>query len=134
MADDGSVIVSDYGWKEWRVTTLRTSIDGIHPVSGNRSWGWDYGTPGTYKFYVTGADRLTSSAGNLFQKITGVPFTEADKLWESYQEKVAAFVNSHSGIATVGIKIKERPKYKDLKDYFDGKITLQQLKDLKGCS
>ena len=136
MDDNGSVIVSDFAPNYWTVSTLRTPIDDTHPVSGNRQWGYEFGTNGNfsgYTFYVTGVDRLTTGMHELTQYIFDIPFTKADRLWESYQAKVSNFVNNHSGSATIGIQIKERPDYESLKDYLSGKITLQQLKDKKGC-
>lgn len=116
------------------MSTIRTPIDGAHPVSGNRKWGYELNSNGGYTFYVTVATRrLTTGRHELLEYILGVPFSQADLLWESYQSKVSAFVNSNSGSASIGNSIKERPDYQRLRDYFEGKITLEQLKALKGC-
>lgn len=134
MADNGSVVVTDKATDHWTVSTIRTPIDGVHPVSGNRSWGFVKTGLTSYNFYVSGTDRLTTAYHSLFQTISGVPFDKADALWTSFQSKVNAFVNSHNGSSTVGTQIKERPDYLALKDYFEGKITLEQLKAKKGCN
>ncbi|MCC8408250.1 hypothetical protein LJ707_04865 [Mucilaginibacter sp. UR6-1] len=133
MADNGSVIVSDVASNHWTVSTLRTPMDGAHPVSGNRSWGFDVKNDGTYTFYVTGADRLTTGRHEIAQYLFGIPFDGADNLWSSFQTKVTNFVNSSNGSASVGNSIKERPQYQMVRDYFDGKITLQQLKAMGAC-
>lgn len=133
MSDNGSVVVSESTSDHWTVTTLRAPLDAAHPVSGNRSWGYVVNPNGTYTFYVTGADRLTTEAHDLIQSLSGLAFNKADALWESYQKKITDFVNGNSGSASVGAMIKERPDYKYLKDYLDGKITLEQLKELKRC-
>lgn len=65
--------------------------------------------------------------------MTGVPFNKADELWTSYQKKLSAFVNSNDGTATIGATTKERPNYADVRDYLDGKISLEQLKAKGGC-
>ena len=72
--DNGSVIVSSNLPNQWTVSTLRTPLDGAHPVSGNRTWGYDQRSDGSYVFYVSGADRLTTDGRELFQYITGIPF------------------------------------------------------------
>jgi hypothetical protein len=133
MVDDGSVIVSDYASNYWTVSTIRTPLDGAHPVSGNRKWGYNLNADGSYTYYVTGVDRLTTGRHEIAQYIFGIPFSGADELWESFQSKVSSFVNTHSGSASIGGSIKERPNYAALRDYFDGKITLAQLKAAKGC-
>ncbi len=132
-SDHGSVIVSDFAPNYWTVSTIRTPIDGAHPVSGNRQWGFESLSNGTLNFYIKGADRLTTGRHEIFQYVTGIPFAQADQLWESYQQKVSAFVNLNGGKAVVGGTLKERPNYDMLKAYFDGTITLEQLKAAKGC-
>jgi len=132
MADHGSVIVTENTENHWTVSTVRTPLDAQHPVSGNRSWGYSYDNTG-YHFYVTGADRLTSPVHDLFNSLTGIPFAKADDLWTSYQNKLSAFINANQGLASIGTSIKERPNFASLKDYFDGKITIEQLKALKAC-
>lgn len=81
-----------------------------------------------------GTDRISTDFASVFQLLTGVPFDKSDELWTSFQQKVSKFINDNGGSANAGNQIKERPDYQALKDYFDGKITLQQLKDRKGCS
>jgi hypothetical protein len=64
IADNGSVIVTDYNANHWTVSTIRTPLDGHHPVSGNRMWGYSEDANG-YHFFVTGADRLTTPGHDL---------------------------------------------------------------------
>jgi len=131
--DNGSVIVSSYSSQQWTVSTINTPIDGTHPVSGNRQWGFEYAN-GVYTFYVTGVDRLTTGRHELAQYIFGIPFNKADALWEGYQQNLATFVNSHSGLAYVGSAMKERPDFDALWQYFTNQISLEQLKAVKGCN
>src|SRR5690606_19792293 len=63
--DSGSVICSKYTSNHWYFTTLTTpwafsftqdDYDGLHPVSGNRAFGYYQDTNGNYVFYVRGID------------------------------------------------------------------------------
>ncbi len=67
------------------------------------------------------------------QTLLNIPFDKADALWMSYQTKVASFVNTHSGLANIGSIVRERPNYAAIKDYLDGKISLNELKAKKAC-
>ena len=133
MDDNGSVILSDHAPDHWTVSTIRTPMDGNHPVTGNRSWGYKANPNGSFTFYVTGADRLTAPAHQIAQALFGIPFSGADKLWMSFQNKLSDFINAHQGNANVGSVTTERPDYAALKDYFDGKITIEQLKAKGAC-
>ena len=70
---------------------------------------------------------------DLYNSLNSTAFAQADKLWTSYQNKLSAFINANQGLASVGTSLKERPNFASLKDYFDGKITIEQLKALKAC-
>jgi len=133
IQNDGSVVVIDHTNDHWTVATMRTSLDGMHPVTGNRRWGWELNPNGTYTFYVTAADRITDSTGQLVQTLFSAPFNGADDLWTSYQKNVSNFINANNGVAFAGPVLRYRPDYDGIKDYFNGVITLQQLKDRHGC-
>ncbi len=131
--NDGSVVVDDDTNDHWTVSTIKSTLDGMHPVTGNRRWGYDTNTDGSYTFYVTGADRITNPFGQLAQTIFNAPFGGADDLWKSYQRNVASFVNHNSGVATTLPPKTFRPDYSAIKQYLDGTITLTQLKNKNGC-
>jgi hypothetical protein len=130
--DNGSVIVTDYNENHWTVSTIRTPYDAQHPVSGNRTWGYSQDENG-FHFFVTGADRLTTPIHDIANIIFNIPFSKADELWIGFQNNLTAFINANQGLAAVGSKITERPNYNAIKNYFDGKITIEQLKALKAC-
>lgn len=87
----------------YAVTTINTPWSGDHPVSGHRQFGF-YEQDGVVAFYTRGADRSTLP----------IPGTEwliwrgAHALWQSFQRKVAAFINSNGGRATIVRPFSER--------------------------
>jgi len=86
-----------------------------------------------FTFYVQGADRLTGASGSLAQALFGMPFSNADKLWQSFQKNVANFVKFNNSYAAVSTTIKLRPDYDGIKEYLDGTITINQRRDRHGC-
>jgi hypothetical protein len=80
-----------------------------------------------------GADRISSTFIDFLQQISNLPFSQADKLWGSYQTNLAEYINTHGGHATVGRAIKERPSYDMIQAYLNGSISLEQLKAQRGC-
>jgi hypothetical protein len=146
MINDGSVIVSNY-WStpdsaRYIVSTLRSPLDGIHPVSGNRVWGItpDYNNGG-YNFFTTAVDRITNPFMDLFNdlgEMTPLPsgFEQADDLWRSMQNGMINFVTTHGGSASRYMQTREitfRPPWFFMKEFLKGNITLQQLKEAFGC-
>lgn len=114
--DDGSVIISDYTSSYWTFTTITDPWNNLHPVSGNRKFGFKASQNG-YVFFTQGADRITNKAGNLIAEITAIAagqplqFMAADNLWISFQNKIKDFVDAHGGAATVGQSVANRPKW-----------------------
>lgn len=110
--DDGCVVVSSKTKSEWRFSKIRggPSIGApfdsknacAHPVSGNRAFGYVEGSGAKLTFYTIGADRPKSRLDAAIEDL--VVFPAADKLWTSFQEKLATFVNDHGGKAEVGKK------------------------------
>ncbi len=45
------------------------------------------------------------------------PFGAADRLWQSFQTKVAAFVNAHGGAPTVSTRASHRYNWRMVKRY-----------------
>ena len=96
--DDGSVVCSAITPQYWVFSTVWTTGDFGHPVSGNRMFGFVTNADGSYTFFTRGADRTTSAADYNGSKIV---FGSAHTLWQSLQQKIAAFVNANGGAATV---------------------------------
>lgn len=131
--DNGSVIVSKYSSTGWTFTTIYDPKYGTHPVSGNRDFGYTQNANGSYTFYTRGVDRLTEFTGTIFHNATeffhnkSYPFSQADALWESFQQKITNFVNTHQGQAQIVPAETERPKWQHIKDVIDGKKPLSSL-------
>lgn len=96
--DDGSVVAAEVAADHWIFSTLWTPDDGGHPVSGNRQWGFIPGAAGEFVFFTRGADRTTSALDNA---MSATVFGAAHNLWLSFQRRLAAFVNSNGGLATI---------------------------------
>jgi hypothetical protein len=62
-----------------------------------------------------------------------VHFSVPDDLWESMQTKMANFINTHGGSATVGSSFIARPRWSVVKDFLKGNKTLAQLRAAYGC-
>lgn len=130
--DPGSVIVSRHNSSSWIFSTIKDPLNGTHPVSGNREFGYVYNTDGSYTFYTRGVDRLTDIWGAAYQSWDGTPFKNADALWTSFQNKVIAFANNPQNGGTSGAAIKgttqtERPDWAKVRDVRDGKLPLTTL-------
>lgn len=131
--DNGSVIVSKHSSTGWTFTTIYDPKYGIHPVSGNRDFGYVQNPNGSYTFYTRGVDRLTDVTGSVFHEFTdfifneSYPFSQADALWVSFQNEIATFVNQHGGIAGAVSPMIERPKWNHIKDVINGKKPLSSL-------
>jgi hypothetical protein len=140
MANDGTIIESDYqnstNGVYYTYSTMTSPLDFNHPVSGNRQFGIypDPNNPGSYTFYTMGVDRLSDWQFALGGSIIDA-FGAADKLWSAMQINMINYINSHGGNAGFYNKksYTARPDYDLVKDYLDGKITLEQLKRKIGC-
>lgn len=128
--DNGSVIVSHYSADKWTFTTITEPIYGTHPVSGNRDFGYTQNTNGSYTFYSRGVDRLTTWYSTAAQSILQVPFSQADALWASFQQKVSEFVNQNGGTATIAASHIERPNWVRIQEVINGHRSIDYLKDL----
>ncbi|WP_181304178.1 hypothetical protein [Rufibacter sp. XAAS-G3-1] len=124
---NGSVIVSNYNSNSWTFSTLKDPFNGVHPVSGNREFGFTTNTDGSYTFYTRGVDRLSDAIITGSQIVGGIPFNQADELWTSFQNRIKLYVNNHSGNASNSITETYRPDWSALKDVVDGKKPLSTL-------
>lgn len=97
--DNAAVVASMVTARKWRFTTLTAPDTGSHPVSGHREFGIRNYGDSKHILYTRGADRFTyANTGGILD--TGA-FFGSDDLWESFQEKVVAYVNRNGGSATV---------------------------------
>lgn len=147
MVNDGTVIVSGFKQTpsecEMMVSTIRTPLDGIHPVSGNRIWGIKADpVNGGYTFYTTAVDRITSTlmdmGNDVMEWLPGVNsgFDDADALWRSLQDKMAQFIIDNGGQAqkySGTPDVTFRPPFFVIEEYLVGHITWEQLKQFLGC-
>ena len=127
--DDGSVITTfdNSTQSNWIFTTIHDPYNHDHPVSGNRQFGFTLNNDGSYTFFTKGVDRLTNLSGTLLQKITGIPFNNADALWTSLQNDLTNWINANNGVATIQTPVKNRPDWDLIKDVIDGKKPLCAL-------
>ncbi|KAI4164971.1 MAG: hypothetical protein LQ342_001247 [Letrouitia transgressa] len=96
--DNAAVVVSEANATHWRFSTLYTEDTWDHPVSGTREFGLGKSAAGKTTIYSRGADRPTTrvvAAGYWFA------FSQAAKLWKSFQEKIAEMINKNGGDAKV---------------------------------
>jgi hypothetical protein len=96
--DGGSVVVSDYTPRYWRVHTIWNLPDLGHPVSGCREWGFKPDDAGGYVFYTRAADRLTKS---YLLAAKNQVYASQHALWLSFQSAIETFVRKEGGQATV---------------------------------
>lgn len=134
--NDGSVICSNYdayeGYgseeSEWIFTTLQSPVDGSHPVSGNREFGYVKNSDGSYTFYTRAVDRVKldwiTDAGSL---LFGIAFSASDRLWSSFQKGIEDFVKTHSGEARAESSKNVRPDWSTVREVMEGKKTVEDI-------
>lgn len=85
-------------------------------MSGNREFSYKANTNGSFTFYTKGVDRYffplpRTGENSLLAFITEkIAFAGADALWDSFQDRILDYVESHGGQAMKGEAIKKRPK------------------------
>lgn len=130
-ANQGTVVVTRTDPHRWVFSTVRTTFDGNHPVSGDREFGITQNSDGTYTLYTRGVDRITSTLSLIGRDFI---FDSGARLWRSLVQKVVADVNGRGGAATPGETVSYRPDWNLIELYFDGLIPLDVLKARGGCS
>ncbi|MFL6333328.1 MAG: N-acetylmuramoyl-L-alanine amidase, partial [Pyrinomonadaceae bacterium] len=120
-AESGSVVVSEYSPGHWIFSTIWTTNDFDHPVSGNREFGYEaIEGGGGYRFYTRGVDRAT---GLLDAVMSDAVFNTGHALWTSLQEGIADFVNNNGGAAAVENPTSRRYDWPQLKAMYFGPTT-----------
>jgi hypothetical protein len=135
--DDGTVVCSDYSTSSWIFSTVKAplswSYDGIHPVAGNRQFGYSVDANGNMTIYTRGVDRVShnysDTAKVLNYIIESTAFIGADSLWSSMQSILSNFVNTKNGSASIITPTKYRPNWNAIKGYIKGKTAISSL----GC-
>jgi len=112
--------------------TTNAPYSGNHPVSGTRQFGYETNLNGSYNFFVRGTDRFNN---NLVENLAwalqgGNAFEGADDLWESFQNKLKAYVNSNFGTAAKNTPTKNRPDWTKVKKVLKGELPITEL----GCN
>lgn len=125
--DNGSVIVTGYSPEKWTFSTIYDPKYDNHPVSGNRDFGYTQNNDGSFTFYTRGVDRLTDFVTTKAQEYANIPFSQADSLWKTFQNKINAFVNSHQGNSSVSSQEIYRPDWDKVKAVIDGRAPLSSL-------
>ena len=127
-------MVTEVRSDRWNFSTIYEPVYGEHPVSGNRNFGFEKNMDGSYTFYTRGVDRLTDAVGTSLQKfsdwtngLTTSPFSEADALWTSLQNKINKFVIENNGSSSIGKQEIERPDWKKVKNILEGKEAINSL-------
>jgi hypothetical protein len=137
MSENGTVVQSGYNrnvttqhyW--FMFTTMKTPVDGTHPVAGNRRFGI-FKSGNSYYFYTLGVDRV-NDWDVAFANLGNVAFNGGAALWHSVQQGVKSYVNTHQGNSDLVDEKVAQPNWDAFKDFLKGKITLQQYKIQQGC-
>ena len=131
--NDGTVAVIDSARDHWTFATVQSPGDGLHPVSGNRQFGYTENGDGTVTFYTRGVDRITDSGSQAVNWATragggpGIAFSEADELWQSFQSGVATYVRQVGGQAEVGGRISIQPDWSRLENVLTGRESVRSF-------
>ncbi|WP_209861447.1 hypothetical protein [Chitinophaga sp. OAE865] len=70
-----------------------------------------------------GVDRVTFGISDLINRVTNIGFSNADQLWTSLREKMAAKIAENGGAAQVVPPTISRPNYKLIKDVIEDNIS-----------
>ena len=139
-AGDGSVICSEHTSSNWIFTTIEVpwwpwpGFDGEHPVSGNRAFGYISNRDRSFTFFTRGVDRMTDPIeADLIEGLSDNPFSEPDKLWNSFTQGIHDFVEVNGGSSTKPVKEDNkinRINYDLIKAVLDGKRPISDF----GCN
>jgi len=130
--DDGSVVATEITHNGWTFSTAWTPADFRHPVSGNRTFGFE--REGEHvTFYTRGVDRVTArdyEAADLVSQLVmddGIAFSSGDAVWENMIQNLK---DDLGGSAEDVSEVPIRPDYDKLERVMDGDADPSVL----GCS
>lgn len=112
--DSASVVTSDVSNQSWTFSTLWTTKDYGHPVSGNRRFGY-FEWNGNLVFYTRGADRVTNAFDDFWSEEV---FEGGDNLWKSFQSQLTRFVNTYGGSARTGRTVSHRCDWNNVRSRY----------------
>jgi len=98
--DNGSVCSARSRAEEWVFSTLHTTRDGDHPVSGNRQFGFILLENGDVVYFTRGSDRATGILNNM-PIGNSIVFAGGHALWLTFQAGMKAMVESRGGSAVI---------------------------------
>ena len=130
---DGSVICTNQQTQSWIFSTIYTSQDYNHPVSGNREFGLTLNPDGSYTFFTRGVDRIAEwtdvDVGGLMDYNA---FDGGEELWSNLQSNLKNFINKpeNGGEASVAEPAIERINNTKLEAVLNGTKPVSEL----GCN
>ena len=130
-ANHGTVAVIDAARDHWTFATVQSPMDGPHPVSGNRQFGYTDNGDGTVTFYTRGVDRITDLGTRGVNWISsavvesGVAFNGADQLWRSFQRGLAGHIVREGGQAQIEAPVVVRPDWSAVDDVLTGRESVR---------
>jgi len=127
--DNAAIVISAAEPQFYIVSTINTPWSGDHPVSGHRQFGYIV-EDGKITFYTRGADRATLG----FPGTESAIFYGAEKLWESLQSKLAAFINDNGGMAEIIPPFSERFNATAMREEFGRFDVAQSLAAARAVS
>jgi hypothetical protein len=108
-AERAAVVVGESATDHWTFTTIWTENSEVHPVSGNRTFGFrPHGDQ--YVYFTRGADRFSQPGYWAMSKIVR---SGQESLWHSLQSRFADFVNARQGRARVLAPYIAYPSWED---------------------
>jgi N-acetyl-anhydromuramyl-L-alanine amidase AmpD len=128
--DNAAIVISDVRPQFYAVTTIHTPWSGDHPVSGHRQFGYIIEDDKTTTFYTRGADRATLG----FPGTEHAIFYGGEKLWQSFQHKLAAFINNNGGEAEILEPFSERFDAQAVREEFGHFDAAQSLAAARAMS
>jgi hypothetical protein len=115
-------------------TTVNSPEDGNHPVSGNRTFGIQTNSDGTYTFFISGVDRATTPLLNAAAAAVG--WDDAKDLWTDVMNNVITYVNNNSGLAgnfDPSPDFAQQTTYTNIQNFLSGAESASELLENLGC-
>jgi hypothetical protein len=125
--EDGSVVTTAYSSSRWVFSTVRTSEDFTHPVSGNREFGAVDNGNGTATFYTKATDRISTHWNRFLNAvIPGVDiFEQGGAVWEGFQNRLKVTLGAS---AVIEQPVFKRVDYTLLSKVLAGEARADSLK------